>query len=312
MRLAFIVVAYRSAAEIPGYLESIRADAGPDCEIVVVDNASPDESQTIAAAHPSKPTVVVSEVNRGFGAGCNLGARNIDPDTEAVFMLNPDARLHPGTTARLIAALAANRRLGLVAPRVLDPSGESRATSAGAEPTLRSSIGHFLALGRIPGVRWLFRPVYLVDGSAPTQPGWVSGAAMLIRKSAFDEVGGFDERYFMYMEDVDLCRRLREQGWLIDYRPDAIVDHVLGHSQSTDQVVRWYTAFHRYVAVNHGSFQARAVALVAALGMGLRAVAYRGRRPVNSARMALGAKTAMRFAFIPPSRDLPPDGAPNA
>jgi GT2 family glycosyltransferase len=293
-------VAYRSASELTGCLDSIALDAPEGARVVVVDNASPDDSATVAASHVLSPRIVISEKNLGFGGGCNLGVA--DSTADALFFLNPDARLRPGVSAFLPGALDADRSLGVVAPRVIDPTGESRASSAGAEPTVRSTIGHFLALARLPGMGRFFTSVFVVDGSLPVRPDWVSGAAMLVRKSAFDQIGGFDERIFMYMEDVDLCRRLREQGWGVGYEPEAVVEHVMGHSQSTDQPVRWYNAYHTYVSVNHGSMHARAASSAAALGLGLRAVIYRRNRPVNSARMARSARAALRAAASRPRK----------
>ena len=299
MRLQFVVVAYKSSAELTGCLDSISSDAPPGSKVVVVDNASPDDSAAVAGSHQPRPRIVSSAKNLGFGGGCNLGVEG--SDAEALFFLNPDARLKPGAMALLVDALEADASLGVVAPRVIDPTGESRAASAGAEPSLRSSLGHFLALGRIPGIRRLFRPVYLADGRVGTRPDWVSGAAMLVRKSAYEQIGGFDERIFMYMEDVDLCRRLREKGWAIAYEPQAVVQHVMGHSQSADQPSRWYRAYYAYIAANRGALHARAASLVAALGLGLRAVAYRRGRPVNSARMVRSARAAFRCAIFPPT-----------
>lgn len=304
MDLEFVVVAYKSSGELTGCLDAIASDAPAGSKVVVVDNASPDDSATVAGSHPLRARIVSSTTNLGFGGGCNLGTEGSEAD--ALFLLNPDARLQPGATALLVAALEADASLGVVAPRVIDPTGESRAASAGAEPSLRSSIGHFLALGRIPAVRRLFRPVYLADGGVRSRPDWVSGAAMLVRKSAYDEIGGFDERIFMYMEDVDLCRRLREKGWTVGYEPDAVVEHVMGHSQSADQPVRWYRGYHAYIAVHRGSLHARAASLVAAVGLGLRAVAYRRMRPVNSARMARSARAALGSVVSSP--DVPPRG----
>ena len=295
MRVQFVVVVYQSGAEIAGCLDSIAADAPPGSNVVVVDNASPDDSAVVARSHASRPRIVSSPVNLGFGGGCNLGAA--DSKADALFFLNPDARLKPGAMAVLIAALQKDATLAVVAPRVIDPTGESRAASAGAEPSLRSTVGHFLGLGRVPGLRRFFRPVYLADGRAAARPDWVSGAAMLVRTSAYEQIGGFDDSIFMYMEDVDLCRRLREKGWTIGYEPAAVVEHVMGHSQSADQPGRWYSAYHAYLAEHRGALRARAASLAAALGLGLRAAAYRGRRPVNSTRMARSARTALRLAF---------------
>jgi GT2 family glycosyltransferase len=303
MRLQFVVVAYKSAGEIVGCLDSIMSDAPDGSSVVVVDNASPDASATLAGAYSKPPRVVASLRNLGFGGGCNMGS--LGSDADALFFLNPDARLRPGATALLISALASDGSVGVVGPRVIDPTGESRAASAGAEPSLRSTTGHFLALGRIPGMGQLFRPVYLADARVRTRPDWVSGAAMLVRKSAFEEIGGFDERIFMYMEDVDLCRRLRAKGWAVLYEPDAVVEHVMGHSQSTDQPIRWFRAYHSYVAAHRGSLNARAGSLIAALGLGLRALAYRRGRPVNSSRMARSARAAIRCAISPPTSDCP-------
>lgn len=304
MQLEFVVVAYRSSRELRGCLDSIAADAPAGSRVVVVDNASPDDSAEVAASHPSGPRVVVSPKNLGFGGGCNLGAAGSDAD--ALFFLNPDARLKPGATALLISGIEVEASLAVVAPRVVDPSGESRASSAGAEPSIRSSLGHFLALGRLPWIRRFFSPLCLADGRMRTNPDWVSGAAMLVRKRAYEDVGGFDGRIFMYMEDVDLCRRLREKGWAIGYQPEAVVEHVMGHSQSTEQPIRWYRAYHVYIAEHRGALHARAASLVAAFGLSLRAVAYRVDRPVNSARMARSARAALRFAFFPPEADVPP------
>ena len=304
MWLKFVVVAYKSSGELTGCLDSIASDAPAGSMVVVVDNGSPDDSTEVADSHPLRPRIVSSTKNLGFGGGCNLGSEGSDAD--ALFFLNPDARLKPGATALLVAALEADASLGVVAPRVIDPTGESHAASAGAEPSLRSSIGHFLTLGRIPGIRRLFRPVYLADGRIRTRPDWVSGAAMLVRKSAYDEIGGFDERIFMYMEDVDLCRRLRAKGWAIGYEPDAVVEHVMGHSQSADQPIRWYRAYHAYIAAHRGPLHARAASLVAAVGLSLRALAYRRRRPVNSARMARSARAALHLAIFRPT-----DGSAN-
>lgn len=297
MLLEFVVVAYKSGGELAGCLDSIGLDAPAGSKVVVVDNASPDDSASVAGAHPLRPRIVSSSSNLGFGGGCNLGAAGSKAD--ALFFLNPDARLTPGATAFLVAALEADPALAVVGPRVIDPTGESRAASAGAEPSLRSNLGHFLGLGRIPVIRRLFKPAYLADGRVRTRPDWVSGAAMIVRQSAYAEIGGFDERFFMYMEDVDLCCRLRAKGWGVAYEPAAIVEHVMGHSQSTDQAVRWYEAYHLYIARHRGPLHARAASLVAALGLGIRALAYRGRRPVNSARMARSARAAMRLAVRP-------------
>jgi GT2 family glycosyltransferase len=294
MRIDYVIVAFRSETDLGECLDSISADAPPKAGVIVVDNGSPDDSAGVAAQHPMAPRVVRSERNLGFGGGCNLGAKSSDAD--AVFFLNPDARIVAGVSATLIEALAANARTGVAAPRVVDPTGESRAASAGAEPGLRSTIGHYLLLGRLPLLGRVFRPLHLARPDRVASPDWVSGAAMLVRRDAFTAVGGFDEQIFMYMEDVDLCRRLRSAGWRVDYRPDAIVEHRIGGSQSSDQPARWFNSYFDYLRRRNGPAGARAAALVAGTGLGLRAIAYRATRPANSARVNRAARAAFRLA----------------
>ena len=120
---------------------------------------------------------------------------------------------------------------------------------------------------------------------------------MMVRRAAYQAVGGFDERWFMYMEDVDLCRRLRSAGWTVGYRPDAVVEHAIGGSQSEGQPRRWYLAFDRYLRLTRGAVEARLCALVVATGLGLRWVAYRTSRPANARRVRAGARAAFGAAF---------------
>jgi GT2 family glycosyltransferase len=297
MRIDYIIVAYRSADDLPGCLDSIAVDAPTGSGTIVVDNASPDDSAAVAQGHPLGIRLVVSESNRGFSGGCNLGAAASQAD--AVFFLNPDARLCPGATSLLVKALETDATLGVVGPHVVDPTGQSRAASAGADPSFGSSVGHYLGLARVPGLGARMRPVHLPDPRRRARPDWVSGAAMLVRREAFTEVGGFDERWFMYMEDVDLCRRLRERGWAVAYEPEAVVEHRIGGSQSSDQAARWYRAYHAYIAARGGPLAARSASFAAAVGMGLRAVACAPTRRVNSRRLFRGAWTALRLALLP-------------
>ena len=308
MLIDYVVVAFRSSSDLPACLDSILADAPGGSRTIVVDNASPDDSAEVAGAHPIGAEIVRSDRNLGFGGGCNLGVSR--SSAEAVFLLNPDARLTAGVSSGMIAALQEDPRVGIVAPRVVDPSGQSRAASAGASPSLASSIGHFLLVGRIPILRRLFPPFYLSEPLIPSQPDWVSGAAMLVRRSAFDEIGGFDERIFMYMEDVDICERLWRAGWRVRYEPAFIVEHRIGGSQSTEQPARWYRAFHAYLLQTRGPLSARLSSMVAGLGLGIRALAYVRTRPANATRMRRAAITAFRLALLP-SQPVAPEKTPS-
>ena len=299
--LDVVVVAYRSAALLDDCLESIVMDVqfGPMVPartlVVVVDNASPDNSARVAAAHDGV-RVVASTSNQGFGGGCNLGVAA--GDAEYVFFVNPDARLQAGCTSTLLRELASEPSLAAVAPVVLDPTGANGAVPAGFEPSLRSIIGHYLLAGRLPIVGRWFAPLQLPRGTTERRPDWVTGAALLVRRVAFESIAGFDESIFLYMEDVDLCRRLRESGWGIGYVPEAVVHHQLGGSQGTDQAPTWIRSFYAYLRRRHGALYTGACSQLAGLGLGLRAVVYAPSRPRLARRLARAAGEAFRLPII--------------
>jgi GT2 family glycosyltransferase len=294
MPVDVVIVAYNSGRDIAACLDGVAA-AGPAVgAVVVVDNASPDDSAAVAEAHPSRPAIVRSATNGGFGSGCNLGlAATTAP---CVLFLNPDAVPDPGAIDTLAAAIGRDARLGAVGARLVDPRGETTAAAAGAEPGLRSVAGHFLLLSRLPVAGRLFPPLQLADATRRAPVDWVSGGALLVRRAAFETIGRFDERFFLYMEDVDLCRRLRAAGYRVAYEPGAVVRHAIGGSQSAEQPARWYQAFHAYLAERRGAPTARVAAAMAAAGMTVRWLAYRGRRPAQAQRMRAAAGAAAALA----------------
>lgn len=225
--VSVVVVTFESQATIAACLASLP----PDLETVVVDNGSLDETVAIVRERFPHVAVIEGDVNRGFGAGCNLGVARTSG--ERVLLLNPDAAVTPGAIAALQAALAADRRLGAVGPLIRNPDGTPE-LSWGADPDLvsewrRAREQH----GRSP------RPA---PPQALSRVDWVSGACMLIRREAWAAVGGFDEDFFLYFEDCDLCLRLRRAGWGVAIAPDAEVNHVRGASAGRveGQVKQWY------------------------------------------------------------------------
>ena len=291
----YVVVAYRSERHLGACLDAIDADRPHGASVIVVDNASPDSSADVARRHPSHPRLLVSPRNLGFGGACNLAADACGADL--LFFVNPDARPTRGTTAGLIAAIEADPSLAAVGPRIHDRAGDLRAASAGFEPSLRSVAGHFLLLARLPLVGRLFRPLQLPSGSPTQLVDWVGGAALMVRRDAFRDIGGFDASMFLYMEDVDLCRRLRATGRTIRYEPGVAVEHDLGGSQGTEQAERWFAAFHRYLVRQRGTTYARVASALAAVGLGLRAALLVVRRPVRGRRLARAAWAAAGLAI---------------
>ena len=156
-------------------------------------------------------------MNLGFGGAANRGVAATD--TPYVAVLNPDVVVKPGTVAALVGALDADPRFGIVGPRIDTPNGQWY-PSARAFPTLRDAMGHAFLHFVAPRNRFSRR--YKLPRSRPrhrARADWVSGTFFVVRREAFEAVGGFDEAYFMYVEDVDLCWRLRQAGWDIRYEP---------------------------------------------------------------------------------------------
>jgi GT2 family glycosyltransferase len=220
MSLDVVVVAYRSGAHLRRCVEPLCGHR--DIDVFVVDNACPDASPATVA--DLALTTVVMRRNAGFGAGCNAGLRF--GTAPAVLFLNPDAQLDaPG--ARALAARLEDATLGAVGPRIVGGDGELH-RSARRFPRLRSAFGEALFLHHLlPRAQW---PTELVPRPAAGDAEWLSGAALCVRRDALAAIGGFDERFFLYSEDTDLCARLRAAGYRVAYAPDVTATHVGGHS----------------------------------------------------------------------------------
>jgi N-acetylglucosaminyl-diphospho-decaprenol L-rhamnosyltransferase len=271
--VAAVIVNYRTAALTVGCVASLRAD-GVD-EVVVVDSGSGDDcGQRLAAADPAALFMPLSR-NIGYGAAANAGVRRTS--APVVVIANPDLVVRTGTVPVLAKALAADPHLAVVGPRIDRPDG-TRYPSARAFPSLVDALGHGFAGLLTTDNRWSRR--YLRSGEEAAGPSdWVSGAFFAARRAAWDAVGGFDEGYFMFMEDVDLCWRLHRAGWTIAYEPAGRVVHLEGASRAA--------APYRMIVAHHvsllkfgwrtGSFLDRLLTPVVALGLAVRTVILVGR-----------------------------------
>lgn len=230
---ATVVVNYNAGPLIVECVRSLLEDrsAGPG-EIVVVDNNSTDGSPDLLEREVAGTgvTVIRTGVNLGYAKAANRGIAATSADVIAV--LNPDATVHPGTAAAMLARFDRDDRLGAVGPLVEDPDGTVY-PSARALPSTFDAVGHGLLLLFWPTNPFTRRYRQLgADPSSCREVDWVSGAAIWLRRQALDEIGGWDERYFMYVEDVDLCWQLRQAGWRIAYEPSGRVVHLRAASTS--------------------------------------------------------------------------------
>ena len=234
--VALIVVNFNAGRHLRACFESAAADLeARDWRAIVVDNASSDDSAATVEQLP-RVTVVRNLENRGFGAAVNQAAAMTD--AARLWLLNPDSVVERGAFARLETTLQAHLDCAIAAPRLLNADGTTQA-SARREPTAWTGLfgRHSLLTRLFPRSGMARRELPAADLAASATDSavidWVMGAAMLIRRDPFDAVGGFDERYFLYWEDADLCRRLRSRGWTTRYVPAARVSHPGGVSAGT-------------------------------------------------------------------------------
>lgn len=204
------------------------ADVPDIAEVIIVDNASGDGSLDLLAPAPNL-VVVRNESNLGFAAACNIGiARSA---SEFVLLLNPDCVVEPGALRRLLAVMASSERIGMAGPRLVNVDGSEQAGGRRMIPT------PWLAFVRATGLSRFYPKVFddfalhqrpLPDG--PVEVEAISGACMLARRKAVEDVGMLDADYFLHCEDLDWCMRFLQKHWKIMFVPDARVVHHKGVS----------------------------------------------------------------------------------
>jgi N-acetylglucosaminyl-diphospho-decaprenol L-rhamnosyltransferase len=248
-RWAAVVVEYESGPLLAECVDALRADdsAGP-VEVVVVDNGSTGGSVAEMLVRHPDVAVIAPHANLGYARGANLGVAATRAPT--VLVCNADTRIERGSARAVLDAFAADDELAVVGPHIVNPDG-STYPSARSAPGTGVAVGHAL-LGRVaPGNR--FTRAYRQTDADPDRPrdvDWVSGAALWFRRDALDRIGGWDERYFMFLEDVDVCRSIKDAGGGIRYEPAASVTHVVGASRKrapVRSVVDHHRAAYRYL-----------------------------------------------------------------
>ena len=238
VRTDVVVVTYESERWIDECLGSLVDQPGVG-RIVVVDNGSTDATAAVVACHAERDVHWLAlGVNCGFGSAANRGIASTA--SAAVLVLNPDLIVEPDAVTRLRSRLDSSPRLAIVGPTVTDLDGIEY-PSARSFPNFVDAAGHGFV-----GLLWRSNPWsrrYL----RPDRIDWISGTAMLVRRDSFESVGGFDESYFMYVEDVDICWRLAQEGWSVAVDGIAVVRHAVGGSSRR--------APYRMIAAHHWSLR---------------------------------------------------------
>ncbi len=227
-RVAAVTVTYFSGDTIGPFADSLRRASAEQVDLVVVDNGSDDGSLDAVADRPDVQ-VVHSRDNLGYGGAANVGVAATE--TPFVIVANPDIVWDPGAIDALLAAAERWPRGAAFGPLIHTPEGVVY-PSARLVPSLGRGIGHAVFGWWWPSNPWT--AAYRVEKDKPVErvAGWLSGSCLLLRREAFDLVGGFDTGYFMYFEDLDLGERLANAGWQNVYVPSAVVTHAGGSSTS--------------------------------------------------------------------------------
>lgn len=241
--IGLVVVGYNSDDVWPDFFSSLgRSTIKPD-HVVVVEN-SPTPASDLGTLYSRPLTIVHRPENPGYGASCNEGIALIPRECSVVIACNPDVVFSPDALKTLVDALSSHPNVGVVGPRIVNRDG-SIYPSARAFPGIRVGIGHALFARVWPSNPWTERYLGSYEGTDSKIVDWLSGALLMMRRNAFDDVGGFDPGYFMFLEDVDLCFRLKRKGWRSLYVPRAHITHAGAHSTSKDMA--------RMVRVHHDS-----------------------------------------------------------
>jgi GT2 family glycosyltransferase len=248
MKLTIQIVNYNSREVIKECLGSVRECLKNihDSDVLIINNDQGALSNLLEEIDlPFETKTIEVNDNIGFGRAHNLGSKEAQGDL--LLLLNPDTKVPEGSLSGMLCAMEADKKVGIVGPVLVDFDGYVTEESFGSEKTPLSTIKNkFFAAGYEIGKESIFE----VD--------WVSGGAMLIRKELFDELGGFDEDYFMYFEDVDLCLRAKKKGYKIVVNPQSRIFHRSGQSFKNNQSKKkyYYVSQDHYFRKNFGSAKA--------------------------------------------------------
>ncbi|WP_423918428.1 glycosyltransferase family 2 protein [Frigoribacterium sp. 2-23] len=279
---AIVTVSYNSGRYLDDFLASTQAAtrASTPVRVVVADNDSDDVTRLAASTTSQGAEFLELGSNRGYGGAVNAAVRQLGPECRWILISNPDVVLDPGSLDVLLSTAESDESIGAVGPAVIEPDG-SVYPSARRVPSLRTGLGHALFANVWPDNPWT--RLYHLDGEHDVRrtTGWLSGACLLVRRSAFEALGGFDERFFMYFEDVDLGYRLGRAGFTNVYEPAARVMHVGAHStQNSSREMRLvhHRSAYRFLAGKYHGWYLWPLRAGLRLALGVRARA-RSPRP---------------------------------
>jgi N-acetylglucosaminyl-diphospho-decaprenol L-rhamnosyltransferase len=288
--VSVVVVTYNAMPYLERCLESVSS-----YELIVVDHGSTDGSLELVRERFPHAHLIEQE-NRGFGAGMNTGMRAASG--RYYLLLNPDAWVLDDGVERLRAFADEHSDAAVIGPRLLNPDGSLQPTVRGFTTTWRLATEYFFLRKLLPRSR-LFNSFFGAgfDHESVVEAEWLGGACLLVRREAADAVGLFDENFFLFSEEVDLCYRFREAGWKVVFFPEAEVVHVFGASYNPALFQELLRSHLRFLAKHRGTDVAERARRLLLVALRVRGVLFRGRRrPMyrNAARwLASGSAAAL-------------------
>ncbi|AKK02521.1 glycosyltransferase family 2 protein [Corynebacterium epidermidicanis] len=233
--IAVVTVTYSPGKYLTDFLESVQAATADSAIVIMADNGSTDGAPEAAAERYPWADFLPTGGNLGYGTAVNVAVRELIARREAgeindefFVVSNPDVVFEPGSIDAMLACARRWPRAGAIGPFIRESDG-SPYPSARAVPTLANGIGHAIFSAVWPQNPWSKAYRHSADMDVERPAGWLSGSCILLRWDAFLQVDGFDENYFMYMEDVDLGDRLGKAGWLNVFCPSSVITHAQGH-----------------------------------------------------------------------------------
>ncbi len=290
--LSIIIVSWNVRELLQNCLRSVMAEAALRLQVIVVDSASTDGSQEMVAEHFPQVELVACQENVGFPGGNNLGLERANG--RYILLLNPDTVVHSDALAQMVSYLEQNPGVGVVGPQLLNADGTVQ-SSRRRFPTVRTAFFESTWLQPY-APQAVFEHYYagdVADGQTAVVD-WVMGACLMTRQEVVAQVGGLDEKYFMYSEELDYCRRIHEAGWQVVYYPQARVTHLSGKSSEqavTQRHINFNRAKLRYFRKYHGRMAASVLRLflLASYGWQLSLEAIKG---------AVGHKRPLRWQRV--------------
>ncbi len=291
--VAVVTVTYSPGEYLTRFIQTLEHATAASVSVILADNGSVDGAPEAAAEKYDNVSLLRTGGNIGYGGAINRAVAEVDPAAEFVVVANPDVEWGPGSIDQLFEAAERWPRAGSLGPLIHEPDGTVY-PSARRVPDLVSGTGH-----AVLGTVWKSNPWTAAyrqqDEDLSERPvGWLSGSCLLLRRDAFDSIEGFDSRYFMYMEDVDLGDRLGKAGWLNVYVPQAQILHAKGHAAGRDpgaMLPAHHRSAYRFQADRHPQWWQAPLRLALRLGLAARSAVV-----VRSAKRAAGRDNSLTGA----------------